>query len=45
MQIIGCRAAINTNGTKMRNSLLGMAFLKRMKSFEMKGQKLYLRWR
>jgi len=36
---------VSVNGTKMRNSLLGMAFLKRMKSFEMKGQKLYLRWR
>ena len=29
----------------MHTSLLGMAFLKRMKSFEMKGRKLYLRWR
>ncbi len=36
---------VSVNGTKMHNSLLGMAFLKRMKSFEMKGQKLYLRWR
>jgi len=33
------------NGAKMRNSLLGMTFLRRMKSFEMKGRKLYLRWR
>jgi len=45
MQIIGCWAAASTNGTKMHNSLLGMAFLKRMKSFEMKELKLYLRWR
>ena len=36
---------VSVNGTKLHNSLLGMAFLKRMKSFEMKGQKLYLRWR
>lgn len=36
---------VSVNQTKMHNSLLGMAFLKRMKSFEMKGQKLYLRWR
>jgi aspartyl protease family protein len=33
------------NGTAMHSSLLGMAFLKRMKSFEMKGRKLTLRWR
>jgi aspartyl protease family protein len=36
---------VSINQTKMHASLLGMAFLKRMKSFEMKGQKLYLRWR
>lgn len=36
---------VSVNATKMRSSLLGMAFLKRMKSFEMKGRKLYLRWR
>jgi aspartyl protease family protein len=37
--------AVTVNGAKMHNSLLGMAFLKRMKSFEMKGRRLYLRWR
>ena len=33
------------NGTAMPTSLLGMAFLDRMKSFEFRGRKLYLRWR
>ncbi len=37
--------AATVNGTDMHSSLLGMAFLKRMASFEMKGRKLYLRWR
>ncbi len=36
---------VSINQAKMRNSLLGMTFLKRMKSFEMKGRKLTLRWR
>jgi aspartyl protease family protein len=36
---------VSVNQAKMHDSLLGMAFLKRMKSFEMKGRKLYLRWR
>ncbi len=36
---------VTVNGTKMRNSLLGMAFLRRMKSFEMSGRELTLRYR
>ncbi|MBV9989720.1 MAG: TIGR02281 family clan AA aspartic protease [Alphaproteobacteria bacterium] len=36
---------VSVNGAPMRSSLLGMAFLRRMRSFEMKGRKLYLRWR
>jgi aspartyl protease family protein len=36
---------VSINRTKMHTSLLGMAFLKQMKSFEMKGHRLYLRWR
>lgn len=36
---------VTINQTKMHNSLLGMAFLSRMKSFEFRGSKLYLRWR
>jgi aspartyl protease family protein len=36
---------VSINGAKMRNSLLGMSFLERMKSFEFRGRKLYLRWR
>jgi aspartyl protease family protein len=36
---------VSVNQTKMRSSLLGMTFLRRMKSFEMKGRKLTLRWR
>lgn len=36
---------VSINAAKMHSSLLGMAFLRRMKSFEMKGRKLYLRWR
>jgi aspartyl protease family protein len=36
---------VSINQAKMHTSLLGMAFLKQMKSFEMKGRKLYLRWR
>jgi aspartyl protease family protein len=36
---------VSINQAKMSASLLGMAFLKRMKSFEMKGRKLTLRWR
>ena len=36
---------VSVNRTGMRNSLLGMAFLSRMKSFEFRGRQLYLRWR
>jgi aspartyl protease family protein len=36
---------VSVNRTGMRNSLLGMAFLSRMKSFEFRGRNLYLRWR
>lgn len=36
---------VSVNRTGMRNSLLGMAFLSRMKSFEFRGRRLYLRWR
>jgi aspartyl protease family protein len=36
---------VSINRAKMRNSLLGMSFLDRMKSFEFRGRKLYLRWR
>jgi aspartyl protease family protein len=34
----------DVNRTDMRGSLLGMAFLKRMKSFEFNGRQLILRW-
>ena len=37
--------AVSVNQAPMRASLLGMTFLRRMKSFEMKGRKLTLRWR
>jgi aspartyl protease family protein len=33
------------NGAPMDTSLLGMAFLKRLDAFEVRGRKLYLRWR
>lgn len=33
------------NGAPMETSLLGMAFLKRLEGFEVRGRKLYLRWR
>jgi aspartyl protease family protein len=36
---------VSVNQTPMRNSLLGMAFLKRLDSFEVKGNRLLLRWR
>ncbi|HWA90080.1 MAG TPA: TIGR02281 family clan AA aspartic protease [Rhizomicrobium sp.] len=36
---------VSVNATPMRTSLLGMSFLKRMKSFEMRGRKLTLRYR
>jgi aspartyl protease family protein len=36
---------VSVNQTPMHASLLGMTFLRRMKSFEMKGRKLTLRWR
>ena len=36
---------VSVNEAPMRSSLLGMAFLKRMKSFEMKGRKLTVQWR
>ena len=35
---------VSINRTDMRSSLLGMAFLKRLKSFEFSGRRLYLRW-
>jgi aspartyl protease family protein len=35
---------VSVNRAGMHSSLLGMAFLKRMKSFEIRGRKLYLRW-
>jgi len=37
--------AVSVNETAMRNSLLGMAFLKRLESFEVRGNRLLLRWR
>lgn len=37
--------AVSINQTPMSTSLLGMAFLKRMDSFEFKGGQLILRWR
>jgi aspartyl protease family protein len=36
---------VSINRAKMRTSLLGMAFLSRMKSFEFRDRKLTLRWR
>lgn len=36
---------VSVNQAPMHASLLGMTFLRRMKSFEMKGRKLTLRWR
>lgn len=36
---------VSVNRAKMRTSLLGMAFLSRMKSFEFRDRKLILRWR
>ena len=36
---------VSVNEAPMHSSLLGMAFLKRMKSFEVQGRKLTLRWR
>jgi aspartyl protease family protein len=36
---------VSINRAKMHNSLLGMTFLSRMKSFEFREHKLYLRWR
>jgi aspartyl protease family protein len=36
---------VSVNQAPMHSSLLGMTFLRRMKSFEMKGRKLTLRWR
>ena len=35
---------VTINRTDMHASLLGMSFLKRLKSFEFAGRKLYLRW-
>ena len=35
---------VSVNRTDMHASLLGMAFLKRMKSFEFRGRQLVLRW-
>ncbi len=36
---------MSINQAPMRTSLLGMAFFKRLDSFEFKGDRLYLRWR
>jgi aspartyl protease family protein len=36
---------VSINRAKMRTSLLGMSYLSRMKSFEFRDRKLYLRWR
>jgi aspartyl protease family protein len=36
---------VSVNQRPMATSLLGMAFLQRMKSFEFRGHRLYLRWR
>jgi aspartyl protease family protein len=36
--------AVSINQAPMDGSLLGMAFLRRLKSFEIKGRKLYLHW-
>jgi aspartyl protease family protein len=35
---------VTVNRTDMHASLLGMSFLRRLKSFEFQGRKLYLRW-
>ncbi len=35
---------VSINRTDMHASLLGMTFLKRLKSFEIRGRNLYLRW-
>jgi len=35
---------VSINKADMQASLLGMSFLKRMKSFEISGRKMYLRW-
>ncbi len=36
---------VSVNQAPMDTSLLGMAFLRKMQSFEFRGNKLYLRWR
>jgi aspartyl protease family protein len=36
---------VSVNQSEMHNSLLGMAFLKRMDSFEVRGNRLLLHWR
>jgi aspartyl protease family protein len=36
---------VSVNRAKMNSSLLGMTFLKQMKSFEIRGRRMYLRWR
>jgi aspartyl protease family protein len=36
---------VTINESEMSSSLLGMAFLKRLDSFEVRGRKLYLHWR
>ena len=36
---------MSINGTPMSSSLLGMSFLKRLESFQVKDGRLYLRWR
>jgi clan AA aspartic protease (TIGR02281 family) len=35
---------VSVNRTAMHSSLLGMTFLKRLKSFEFSGDKLVLHW-
>ena len=36
--------AVSINQAPMDESLLGMSFLRRLKSFEVQGRRLYLRW-
>jgi aspartyl protease family protein len=38
------RVPMSVNGARMGSSLLGMAFLKRLKSYSFSGGKLTLRW-
>jgi aspartyl protease family protein len=42
--IVLSEVAVSINETPMSESLLGMSFLRRLKSFEVQGRRLYLRW-